>query len=49
MFDIILEKEFFRANQILKSMAKVCIDNGGLVKRYEAIEEDDTKKITIIF
>ena len=49
MFDIILEQEFFHANQILKSVIKTYTENGGLVKKYEAIEEDDMKKLRLYF
>lgn len=48
-FDIINEKEFFRANNILKSMTKKWLENGGRTKPFDSIEEEDMTRMRSYF
>lgn len=48
-FDIINDKDFFHANQMLKAMTKKWIDNGGTAKQYDFIEEEDMKSLRSYF
>lgn len=45
LFDIINDPQFFHANQILKAMIKMYYEGGGIPKTYNAIEENDMKKL----
>ena len=47
--DIIHDKEFFGANEILKSMAKKHLEEGGMKKCFEAIEDHDLKRLRDYF
>lgn len=45
LFDIINDPQFFHANQILKAMIKKYYEEGGIPKTFDAIEENDMKKL----
>ena len=48
-FDIINDVKFIHANNVLKATAKKWIENGGNVKSFEAIEEEDMVRLRSYF
>ena len=48
-FDIINEKEFFHANNILKAMTKKWLENGGKIKPFDSIEDEDMTRLRSYF
>lgn len=49
LFDIINDVTFIHANNVLKAMAKKWIENGGNVKSFDAIEEEDMVRLRSYF